>query len=83
MSDIPFIDSGTYRHTKTGKLYEVIGVALQTETDESLVIYRPLYENEHELFARPYEMFIQRVEIDGDLKLRFERLDDTNQKDVE
>lgn len=34
---------GVYRHYK-GKLYLVLGVARQTETDEELVIYVPLYE---------------------------------------
>ena len=33
------IPKGTYRHTKSGKMYEVIGVALHTETNEQLVIY--------------------------------------------
>ena len=69
------IEKGTYRHSKSGRLYEVLGVALQTETDESLVIYRPLYESEYELFARPYAMFIEKVEINGEMKLRFEKVD--------
>ncbi len=72
----PFtIQKGTYRHSKKGQLYEVLGVALQTETNEQLVIYRPLYENKFELFARPYVMFAEQVEINGDLKPRFERVD--------
>ena len=28
------ISKGTYRHSKSGKLYEVIGLALETETEE-------------------------------------------------
>ena len=66
------IDKGTYRHFKTGALYTVIGVALHTETGEQLVIYRPLYESEHELFARPYDMFIESVEIGGKMVPRFQ-----------
>lgn len=73
------IQKGTYRHSKTGNLYEVIGVALQTETLEQLVIYRQLYKNEgkkyqYELFARPYDMFVEMVELDGETKPRFEKV---------
>lgn len=74
MGSIPTIEKGTYRHSKTGKLYEVIGVALQTEAEELLVIYRPLYPIEYELFARPYEMFVEQVLIDGIRKARFEKI---------
>ncbi len=66
------VKRGTYRHTKTGHLYEVIGTALQTETDEVLVIYRPLYETDHELFARPIKMFVEAVEINNVQLPRFE-----------
>lgn len=68
------IKKGTYRHTKSGKLYEVLGVALQTETHEQLVIYRPLYDNEYELFARPYDMFVELTLIDGQEVPRFEKI---------
>ncbi|MDB5177858.1 MAG: hypothetical protein JWO61_241 [Candidatus Saccharibacteria bacterium] len=75
MSDFPTIQKGTYRHNKKDQLYEVLGVAQQTETDEPLVIYRALYENEYELFARPYKMFTEMVELDGEVKPRFEKVD--------
>lgn len=76
-----FIHKGTYRHSKTGNLYEVVGVALQTESLEQLVIYRQLYENpdkthQYELFARPYEMFTETVEIRGSKMPRFEYIGD-------
>lgn len=70
------IEPGTYRHSKKGKLYVVLGVALQTETEEQLVIYKPLYESEFELFARPYDMFIEQVEINGQVVPRFEKIAD-------
>lgn len=76
MSGMPFIEKGVYRHNKKGHLYEVLGTALHTETGEPLVIYRPLYESEYELFARPYAMFIEKVELHGEIKPRFERIDD-------
>ena len=65
---------GTYRHSKSGKLYEVIGLALETETEELLVIYRPLYENEYELFARLVSMFTETVVLDGKSVPRFEKI---------
>lgn len=68
------IPLGIYRHGKTSKLYEVLGIALQTETNESLVIYRPQYDSEFELFARPYNMFVEDVEIDGQMVPRFKRV---------
>jgi len=74
MNEFPTISKGIYRHTKKGHLYEVLGVALQTETNEPLVIYRPLYKaSEYELFARPYAMFIEDVIIKGKIKQRFEK----------
>ena len=68
------ISKGTYRHSKSGKLYEVIGLALETETEELLVIYRPLYENEYELFARPASMFTETVVLDGKSVPRFQKI---------
>lgn len=76
MIDFPSIKTGRYRHNKTGNLYEVLGVALQTETNEPLVVYRPLYESKYELFVRPYAMFLEEVEINGEKKPRFEKSDD-------
>lgn len=76
--DPAVIKNGIYRHAKTGNVYEVIGVAQQTETNEELVIYRPLYTTSDTdlLYARPLPMFAEMVEIDGRLQLRFERTSD-------
>ncbi len=68
------ISKGTYRHSKSGKLYEVIGLALETETEELLVIYRPLYENEYELFARSAGMFAETIVLDGKSVPRFQKI---------
>lgn len=75
MTDFPSIEKGTYRHGKTGHLYEVLGVALQTETNEALVIYRPLDNSEYEFFARPYSMFVEEVTINGEVMPRFEKIE--------
>lgn len=52
---------GIYRHYK-GNLYEVIGVALHSETKEQLVVYRALY-GEKLLWVRPLKMFIEKITI--------------------
>lgn len=61
---------GKYRHYK-GNEYEVIGIAKHSETLEELVVYRALYGN-HDLWVRPFEMFVEEVEIDGKKISRFE-----------
>lgn len=77
-ANVPSIQKGTYRHNKSGNLYKVLGVALETETDEPVVVYRPLYDHEfgYELFTRPYTMFTDTVELSGEKKLRFEYVGD-------
>lgn len=67
------VQKGIYMHSKTGNLYEVLGVALHTETNEQMVIYRPLDTHSFEMFARPHSMFIDRVMIDGVEVERFQR----------
>lgn len=62
-----------YRHYKN-KDYIVVGTALQTETRETLVLYKPLYECEIELFARPLAMFTESVTIDGVTQPRFKHI---------
>lgn len=57
---------GKYTHFKSKeKIYEVIGEANHTETDENLVIYKALYESESfpygQIFARPKDMFLEKV----------------------
>jgi hypothetical protein len=52
---------GTYRHFK-GSLYEVIGVARHSETEEELVVYR---NSRGDLWVRPKAMFLENVTRDG------------------
>ncbi|MES2876601.1 MAG: DUF1653 domain-containing protein [Patescibacteria group bacterium] len=74
----PNLKLGTYRHNKSGKLYDVIGIALETESDQAMVVYRPLYAHEfsYELFTRPYDMFVEQVQLNGQMMPRFEKTDD-------
>ena len=66
------VKPGRYRHFKGGE-YEVIGVARHSETDETLVVYRPLYEDSG-LWVRPLSMFVERVTRGERTTLRFEYL---------
>ncbi|MDP5239685.1 DUF1653 domain-containing protein [Uliginosibacterium sp. 31-16] len=71
-SDLPPLPSlplGKYRHYKGGE-YEVIGVARHSETLEPQVIYRPLY-NDTGWWVRPFSMFVEEIEIDGQRQRRF------------
>ena len=63
------ISPGRYRHYK-GKEYTVIGVALHSETQEKLVVYRQEYDD-HGLWVRPKEMFLETVAVDGQAVPRF------------
>lgn len=60
---------GRYRHFKGGE-YEVIGVARHSETDERVVVYRPMY-NDSGLWVRPVAMFTGTVLVDGKTVPRF------------
>ncbi len=63
------IKAGRYRHYK-GSEYEVIDTVRHSENEGWLVLYRPLY-GARELWVRPYDMFVEQVEIDGQSQPRF------------
>jgi len=63
------IKLGKYQHYK-GNFYQVEGVATHSETEEHMVVYRPLY-GEQELWVRPLEMFNETVTINGISQPRF------------
>jgi hypothetical protein len=63
------IKPGIYRHYKDN-LYEVIGVAKHSETEEPHVVYRPLY-GDRGLWIRPLSMFTETVDVGGREVLRF------------
>lgn len=60
---------GIYKHFK-GDYYLVEDIAINSETDEEMVVYRPLY-GESKLYVRPYNMFLEEVNRNGQ-KYRFE-----------
>jgi hypothetical protein len=73
--DIPPLETGRYRHYK-GNEYIVLGVGCDTETNEYYVVYSPVEEKEGlpKMWVRPYDMFLETVEVDGKTILRFERI---------
>ena len=70
------IQPGMYRHYK-GDTYQVIGIAKHSETQEDLVVYRALY-GAFGLWARPLEMFCEKVEIGEKIVPRFELIAEEN-----
>jgi len=66
---LPVIPLGRYRHYKGGE-YEVMGVARHSESLETLVMYRPLY-NDSGWWVRPLTMFMEEIEIDSVRQPRF------------
>jgi hypothetical protein len=65
---------GCYRHFK-GKEYELICTARHSETEELMVVYRPLY-GEGGVWVRPAAMWNELVERDGKRVRRFTYIGD-------
>ncbi len=69
-SSVADLPRGKYRHYKGGE-YEVLDIARHSETEELMVVYRPLY-GDMDLWVRPLDMFTETVEIDGQVVQRFQ-----------
>jgi hypothetical protein len=75
-----------YRHYKsTGgndHVYKIIGLAKHSETEDLLVIYEPIIRSgwmqntEANFAARPQDMFMETVELDGQTVPRFQKIID-------
>lgn len=73
--DIPLLEPGRYIHYK-GNEYEVLGVGRHTEKEEYFVVYRVVIEKAGapKIWLRPYDMFIETVEVDGKKIPRFKKV---------
>ena len=60
---------GRYRHFKGGE-YELLCTARHSETEELMVVYRPLY-GEGGVWVRPASMWNEVIERDGKRVRRF------------
>lgn len=58
-----------------GNLYQVIGVARHSETNEEVVVYQALY-GEQGLWVRPKQMFLEKVLLNGKHVARFHYIGD-------
>lgn len=70
-----------YRHFK-GNYYFVENIAYDSETQERMVVYKPLYEREDgcSIWVRPEKMFLESIHERPDnitgQKVRFELVED-------
>jgi hypothetical protein len=73
-----------YKHDPSGEaynyMYEVVGVGRHSEDKTYTVLYRPLYTSEWlkpaDYAARPLDMFMEDVEVDGKIIKRFTHITD-------
>ncbi len=68
------LEKGIYKHYK-GNLYEVLMTARHSETEECMVVYKTLY-GDFSTSVRPFDMFVEKVEVDGKWVSRFEYLEE-------
>jgi hypothetical protein len=69
-----------FRHYK-GDHYEVVLLALHSNDEEWMVVYKPLYENpDAPYFTRPLHEWGERVEWEGNFVKRFTKLESTSEK---
>jgi len=69
MKNAKELKTGIYKHYK-GNLYEVYHTAQHSETEEWMVVYKALY-GEQGIWVRPYDMFVEQVEVNGEVIERF------------
>ena len=70
-----------YRHFKD-RLYQIVAIAKDSETEEKMVVYQAMYGDE-EIWVRSYEMFTSEVDRekypDVEQKYRFEKVEEAEE----
>ncbi len=60
-----------YEHYKQ-MCYKILGVGRHSESLEEMVVYQALYGDE-DIWIRPVTMFLEKIEVHGELKPRFQK----------
>lgn len=72
-----------YRHFK-GKLYQILTLAIDSETGRQMVVYQALYDD-FKVYVRSLDMFMGRVDkekyTEAVCDMRFERIDSPSEPD--
>ena len=63
-------EKGTYTHYK-GNQYEVLNVVKHSETEEELVLYKSVKNDQ--LWVRPLSMFMETITLNGTTIPRFKK----------